>query len=296
MMRRDAEPGLIHPVYRAVRLGRADAAAGGHLSTTAGWNQTERDWNFLLRSGQGFGFETEAAQLIASAVVTFYGKEIAWLSMVLVAPEFRSQGIAAALLRHASSLADAHGGALLLDATPAGRNVYAAAGFRDLFSITRWFAPVTARKSGSDPLAKPIPIQALSRWTTWDEVRFGPPRKSMLTALASARPDLALEYVDREGNAHGYGLGRSGRVATQVGPIVADSTEAARALLRSALDRTQGAVICDVVDGSGTMEAELRDRGFAPERPFTRMARGPVKPWGIATGKSLFVTAGPELG
>jgi GNAT superfamily N-acetyltransferase len=295
-MRRHREPGLKHRIYRAVRLTPADTSAGGELSTAAGWNQTERDWNFLLRTGHGFGFETDEARLVASTVVTSYGKEVAWVSMVLVAPEFRQQGLAAALVGHALSLADRQSRVPLLDATLAGRQVYAAAGFRDLFGITRWMAPANIPRHSADTLARASPMRAISPWTPWDETRFGVPRKPILAELASGRPDLAFQCDDLERDVHGFCLGRSGRVATHLGPVMADTAEVALTLLRTACDRTTGPAVCDVVEGCGAIERELMDRGFAPQRPFIRMARGPIEPWGIATGKSLYMTAGPELG
>ena len=57
---------------------------------------------------------------------------------------------------------------------------------------------------------------------------------------------------------------------------------------------TRPGVSIDVPDRREPLAAWLRARGFAIERAFTRMGRGPRTEPG--TGDGVFAIAGPELG
>jgi hypothetical protein len=89
-------------------------------------------------------------------------------------------------------------------------------------------------------------------------------------------------------------LGRDGRTATHLGPLVAPDPAVARALVGHALERVDGGVTIDVNDTATDLTGWLGASGFERERPFTRMYRGPEPrpaqpPWAVAV-------AGPELG
>ncbi|MFO1297152.1 MAG: GNAT family N-acetyltransferase [Rubrivivax sp.] len=131
------------------------------LSSAAHWNQTEDDWRTMLALGRGWGLrcadpDTARDTLVASTLVLPYGVRrvgvaggegiaaggrFAWISMVLTLPAWRGCGFAQRLLRVA--LDDLAAARLLpvLDATPAGRPVYAKLGFREGWSFTRWRRP-----------------------------------------------------------------------------------------------------------------------------------------------------------
>ena len=88
----------------------------------------------MLATGHGWGITLLDGTLAASTLVLPY-QTFAWISMVLVLPEHRRKGTH--LLRVA--LADLRNRALtpILDATPAGREVYRQEGFRDTWTFKR---------------------------------------------------------------------------------------------------------------------------------------------------------------
>jgi hypothetical protein len=102
------------------------------------------------------------------------------------------------------------------------------------------------------------------------------------------------ERTERGGGACGYVLGRDGRTATHLGPLVAESEGVARALAGHALERITTAVTIDAADAAPGFTDWLAASGFARERPFTRMYRGRSSPFGDP-GLTAAI-AGPELG
>jgi hypothetical protein len=89
-------------------------------------------------------------------------------------------------------------------------------------------------------------------------------------------------------------LGRDGREARQLGPLVARSSDAARALLAGALANVPPPLYLDVVDREPGITAWLASLGLEFQRPFTRMVHGaPVAPGDPAL---VFCPAGAELG
>jgi hypothetical protein len=93
---------------------------------------------------------------------------------------------------------------------------------------------------------------------------------------------------------HGYVLGREGREAFQVGPLVARDEDSAIGLMAQALRAVKPPVYVDVVDHAPRLRGWLEARGFAFQRPFTRMVRGLAAAPGDET--LVYCVAGPELG
>ncbi len=290
---RTTNPELLHPDYRGVHLSKADAPDCLALSTEAGWNQLGSDWLFMLGEGLGFGFETKGSGLVASAILMPYGNRFAWISMVLVSATARRQGLATLLLRHALEVGRQRQEQLLLDATDDGRKVYLQLGFRDLRAITRWVCG--PRVAWDAPLPPEITrLATTDAWADWDEVRFGASRSKLLRDLHAAGSAHSWQSGFANATHAGFCLARPGRVATQLGPLVATDETVAAALLSAALSRAAGAFVVDVVDGRQTIEALLRQRGFVPSRRFTRMIQGS----GPEPGRpaEIFAIAGPEFG
>ena len=84
----------------AVRLlEEADIPAALRLKELARWNQTEKDWRCLLRlEPNGCFCATSAGRIIATTTTISYGRQLAWIGMVLVDPEYRRCGIATRLM------------------------------------------------------------------------------------------------------------------------------------------------------------------------------------------------------
>jgi len=279
------------------------------LSGAAGWNQDADDWTHMLSAGRGWGLSHADGTLVASTVVLPYGPAyglgggFAWVSMVLVLPPCRGRGHASRLLREALGWLSARQLVPVLDATPAGHPVYRREGFVDAWGLARH-----AREGGAPAPRAALPeglrIEPLhdAHWPglrALDAPAFGGDRTALLRALGARAPRLAHVAL-RDGAVAGYVLGRPGRGATQLGPLVAADAATGVALLDAALAAVPGRVLADAPDRQDAMHEALRARGFSVQRPFTRMLHpgdAPTAP-GRAPGdpSTLRLIAGPELG
>lgn len=262
------------------------------LSASAQWNQNEADWRLMLAIGRGWGVELADGTLAASTLVLPYGA-FAWVSMVLVLPAQRRKGHATRLLRIA--LDDLENRALtpILDATPAGRTVYVQEGFHDTWGFRRFELRAPRAAPGDSPGVRPLREADWPALLELDARAFGASRAPLLRALASRLPAAAL-VAERGAALEGFLLGREGREACQLGPLVARSAQAARALLAAGLAAVPAPLYLDIVDREPGLTAWLESLGFAFQRPFTRMVHGaPVAP---GEAGLVFCPAGPELG
>jgi GNAT superfamily N-acetyltransferase len=280
-------------------LAQGDVPAALALSASASWNQNEADWRMMLRLGQGWGIEAIDAegreQLAASVIVLPYGERFAWTSMVLVLPQFRRRGFAQQLLRLALEHLRATGRSAVLDATPAGHAVYVQEGFRDTWGFARYRrevgAPLTSRPDG--PATRALHESDWPAIDAMDTPAFGASRLALLRSLAERLPQAA-RVVERQGRVRGWLLGRDGREAQQLGPLLAEDDTTALCLLHDALAMLSGPVYADLLDRQHRLLPWLQQQGFAFQRPFTRMVHGALGAPGDA--RHIVLAAGPELG
>lgn len=275
---------------RLVDCGEAELADAQALSGAAGWNQTADDWRLFMRHGKTIGYRNAAGQLVATAAALPYGNAKGWVAMVLVTEAWRHQGLATRLLHICIDHLRARGVTPYLDATPAGAPTYRKAGFQSGFALSRWEGMTS---QCGQPL--PAPMRAAVHddlgWIIGLDAAANGIRRDFLLQDFLARND-SCAWVMRDQS--GFVIRRQGRRATQIGPLVANDESAAIALLNSALDLADAAVFLDLPDRWHSLAALLRERGFAVQRSFVRMALGAIAP--PAANDALFVLAGPEFG
>jgi len=245
-----------------IRLLRpADIAAAMRLKEAAGWNQTEQDWaNLLELEPQGcFALEVDGV-LASTTTVTCYGHELAWIGMVLTAPEYRGRGFARRLMEHALEYLAQRGVAWIkLDATDMGRPLYLKLGFEDEAPIERW-ALEAAPRLESPPAAEFLFDPVL------DREAFGADRRVVIQRLRR------WEAVALPGR--GYAMGRPGSKAFYFGPCVCRDKEAARTLLVCLLSRHPGQpVFWDILPRNQAALRLAQEFGFQPRRRLVRMVR-----------------------
>ena len=260
------------------------------LSTEAGWNQTSADWALFPRQGTVFGLRSGRAGIVATGAVLPYGGDFAWISMVLVTRSRRRQRIGTSILEACCAELARRTLVAVLDATPAGERIYRPLGFEGMFNLSRWQGISGPRKKTRAVAIRSMAAPDLAAVTATDAAAFGADRRFLLQSLFDRLPQLAFIAKDNAG----FVLVRPGRVATQIGPLVAANEDVAASLLDAALGCVSGPVFLDLIDGREILTARLRQRGFTVQRPFLRMGLKRGIPFGDTT--RLFVVAGPEFG
>ncbi|MCC7045673.1 MAG: GNAT family N-acetyltransferase [Alphaproteobacteria bacterium] len=280
-------------VERALRA--ADAAALVPLSAEAGWNQVAADWRVMLETGAGFGIAEASGRYVASALTYPVRPGLRWISMVLTAMNSRRRGFGTRLLRRCVDAATADGGSAGLDATELGRPLYATMGFRELYRLSRWHLDGPGAPVDPPPgvTIRPALAGDAGPIAAFDAVRSAMQRQALLAHLLQRMP--AVAHVAESGaGIRGFVLGRGGRFATQIGPIVADDERVALALLRRAADAAGPPFLIDVPDRHAALRGWLEAAGANAPRGFWRMVLGEAG--GLADSSRLFAIAGPELG
>lgn len=258
------------------------------LSAEAGWNQLPDDWSVFLDHGKVFALPGEDGQPVATGATVPYSGGFAWIGMVLVAASHRRQGLGTRILEACLQEVQSKGLVPVLDATPAGEAVYRPLGFEPQFGLSRWQGQGSGGKlrRGVRPLRESdVPVLVTS-----DALAFGAERSFLLNSLFQRAPQLALATEDGTG----FVLARPGRMATQLGPVIARTEGQAGELLGAALDLIDGPAFIDVVDAHTELAFALKERGFSIQRPFLRMAQNRSTPFGDP--QRLFSVVGPEFG
>jgi ribosomal protein S18 acetylase RimI-like enzyme len=253
------------------RLCHSDLDGALRLTRAAGWNQLAADWERLLFLEPEGCFALEC-----------YGKDLAWVGMVLTAPEFRRRGFAESLIVHALEFAESRKIAnLKLDATDSGIELYRKYGFVDECEIERWH-----RNPGP---VEPTEVSGYSPDHAYDQINFGADRTHLLRELAKS----GAASIFREG----YAMGRPGFSAAYFGPCVAKSGAVARRLLRWFLaDHSNDPVFWDLFPANKEAVRIAGEFGFSPVRRLTRMVLSRAGAHRISNSPEVFAIAGFELG
>jgi ribosomal protein S18 acetylase RimI-like enzyme len=279
-------------------LSSSELEDAGALVREANWNQLATDWRVFLDLGRVYAAHTDAGRIVATTATLPFGGRFAWISMVLVAGDYRRRGLATRLMRRAMDDLAAAGLVAVLDATPDGRAVYRALGFQDSWGFHRLV--LRERRAAGDPPSatagvtiRPIADADWPALCAYDAAAFGADRGAVLARLRGRLPAAEL-VAERNGRIAGFLLGRDGRVAVQAGPLIAEDDAVACALLARALDALAAPVFVDLADAKAEVRRWLEARGFSAVRPLTRMLYGRSQRYDDAA--RTFAVVGPEFG
>lgn len=273
------------------RLALADLPDAEALVAEAGWNQVAADWRMFLDFGTAYAVR-EQGRVIATAAWLPY-ERCAWISMVLVTAAQRRRGLATRLLHRCIADVTRAGLVAVLDATPAGAKVYAPLGFRQAWGFARFASERHAIQPAEASAAiEPITDAVWPALCAYDAAAFGNDRRQILGRMRGRLPaDLVAR---RGGHIVGMLLGRDGRTASHLGPLIAEDDDVAKALLAHALSQIGGTVYVDIADAKPGVRAFLEASGFSVQRPFTRMLLGRDRSFDDVA--RTYAVIGPEFG
>ena len=272
-----------------------DIVHGTELSNAEGWNQTENDWRLLIQSPQNICLVAEYNEkIIGTTTAINYSNEIAWIGMVLVAKEYRGQGVSKSLLTNILKRLDRFR-SIKLDATPEGQHVYKKFDFKDEYVITRMaIASMKNLSADDDVLPMPVQFEDADKISALDEFVFGANRAELIKWLIKEYPHKAW-LILRSNEIVAFALGREGKKYHQVGPVFSSSINDAITLIGRALKELAGLhVVVDVPRDKEDLLHWLHSIGFARQRDFVRMYKRENPIPGIISKQ--YLTCGPEFG
>lgn len=228
------------------RLTLRDLTACADLSENRGWPREEHKWGFLLTSGTGYGIDDPDGGLVSACVVTRYGPQerpdLCAIGMVLVAERHARQGVGRRMMRHV--LAELGPVPLTLHATRYGRPLYEELGFKVIGQAEMIRGRFTPDGTAPAVATRPATAEDLSAILRLDEEVVGTDRTPVVTRLP-AFADL-LHVAEEHGRIIGYAAAWPTADTHVVGPLIAQDTRTAKALVASLATRSGRPLRTDV--------------------------------------------------
>jgi GNAT superfamily N-acetyltransferase len=290
-----ADKGMGRIVLR--RMTPDDIPFGMELKSHAGWNQVEADWKMLLEAG-GDSFVACLDGRNAGTVISIpYQDQFTWIGMVLVDPGAKRKGIGKALLNRSIEIARKKG-AIRLDATAEGYELYTRLGFRTEYELVR----MVKKSNGSGTRQHPgrgqhilrIGKDQLGSVFSMDRPIFGADRSGILRSLQERNPEYACCILEK-GSIKAYCLGRSGSQYEHIGPVIAEDFSHAAGLMERLLVQLKAKdLVIDAFADKPDWILLLEGYGFTRQRSLTRMCLGTLPHPGIT--EKQFAITGPETG
>ncbi len=266
------------------------------LSSSEGWNQTEKDWRLLIDNPLNTCIAAVYEnKIIGTATALNHSGKIAWIGMVIVDKAFRGQGIGKLLMTTIIEKLE-NFESVRLDATPAGLPLYRKLGFVDEYMIDRMLNQSVSGNEipESDIMPEIIRESDFTGINKADERVFGTSRNYLLNKILKDYPEKAF-LLEINKLIAGYIMGRNGMKYNYLGPVIATSEEYARILIAAALCKLKGQpVILDIPQDKKNLITWLEALGFEKQRHFTRMFLKSNSPKGFT--KNYFLISGPEYG
>lgn len=240
---------------------------------TEGWEPGLTDAGpFYAADPRGFFGLRKGNRTIATISVVRGADKIAFVGFYIVDPDFRNQGFGRTLWNEVLNCFNSF--TLGLDAVPAQVETYTSAGFVP--------AHVNARFSGqglpaADPSVRMIAADAVpfDELVAFDAAHAFGPRPGFLAAWIKGAGRDAL-VVERDGEIIGFAASRSSSAGHRIGPVFADDTETARALILNLAARAGGRVTVDAPEPNLEGMNMLKELGLQRSSETARMYRGTV--------------------
>jgi GNAT superfamily N-acetyltransferase len=265
------------------RLLPSDVPKNVALSGSVGWQDVESEWRVLHEAAEVRGARREDHLLVQGALGD-YGTCMTLAKMV-VAPDEQRRGWGARLLDDFMAKADARGLPVGLCATDQGRSLYASRQFQVTGTLV---ILVGVPDVGTGEGETVVPLLDAERAVQLDRRFSGCDRSRMLRARWREASDK-FQLSDGES---GFGLASAQGEGTLVGPILAETEQAARQLARALLASATGPVRIDVPSEHVAFRSWLVALGLEEKAERVEMGRGAQRlPWQVAQRFALATQA-----
>jgi len=250
-----------------------DLPQAWQLSQQVRWPHRLEDWQFSLALGHGLAV-CEGERLVGVAIHWDYAT-CATLGLIIVADSHRQRGLGSRLV--ADALAAIRAPAVALHATPDGAGVYARQGFVVSGQLCQHQGTAIAlpallhENPPAGAMLRPVTVDDLDVLSALDQRACGMARRRLLQAVRQHGQGVILE---QNGQAQGFALTRRFGRGVVIGPVVAASADAARALIAHWLNVYAGEFVRIDVPTDAGLADWLADAGLAGIDTCSRMTRG----------------------
>jgi RimJ/RimL family protein N-acetyltransferase len=249
------------------------------LDTALAWARQE-GWNpglddaapFYATDPSGFLMGWIGGEPIGCISVVKYGPDFAFLGLYIVRPEHRGKGYGKAIWD--AGIASAAGRSIGLDGVVAQQENYRKSGFALAHKSARWGgAPYLADKA--DDAIQPVGPHNLGSVLAYDSTAFPAVRKAFLTEWCRTGSGRQAAAWIEGGAVRGYGVIRPAVAGYKIGPLFADSTEIAEALLSHLIARVGAqAIFIDIPEPNAAARSLAQRIGLTPSFETARMYLG----------------------
>ena len=278
------------------------------IKNAENWNQTEKDWLFLMSHSPNSCLVACVDSTVVGTVTGLnYGNQLAWVGMMLVSKEFRGLGVSKMLLNTLiEKLKDCK--SLKLDAVPSGVPIYKKLGFVEEYEICRmttvdmkhintdFYHGDHLRKKKTKAVMTMLPIteSSLVKVSQIDEELYGVNRMDLFKFLLKEQRSSCWE-IREDDFVKGYVFGRKGSKYLQVGPVLAQGEHNVKNLLMQVFKSFVGRpLVVDVLMRKKEIIDWLVSLGFEDQRRFVRMyLNSNNRPGNL---DNQYLISGPELG
>ncbi len=250
----------------------ADITQAHQLSVGVSWPHRPEDWRFVLEVGHGFVACDAIDRALASAMWWPYGPRFATIGMVITSPRLQMQGAGRRLMD--TIFEEAGPRDLRLNATRAGYRLYRSLDFQPIGRIFQHQgrAQAPAGAAPDDFTVRPATTADGDAIAQLDADAYGADRSRVIAALMKLATGTVIE---QDGRIAGFALCRRFGRGHVVGPIVAESDEAAIALLRPHVIAHDGQFLrVDTAQEQGSFGGFLEECGMTVYDTVTTMVRG----------------------
>jgi hypothetical protein len=259
-----------------------------------GWNPGRHDADrFWAADPAGFVCAEDESGIIATGSTVSYGGAFGFMGFFIVSPARRGRGIGRDFWRwrRDTLLARLHPGASIgMDGVFTMQPFYAQGGFvfshRNLRMAGTGQAAAPAAFDGLHDLAD-LPFAAVLQH---DRAHFGFARETFLRRWITPHGGRALGLWDGQ-RLHGQGVIRPCRTGFKIGPLFADTPQAAERLFVALADRAAGRpMFLDVPENNPAASALAARHGLSETFGCARMHHGPTPllPWSNIYGVTSF--------
>lgn len=252
------------------RMAESDLPAAHALSQAVRWPHRLEDWQFVLRLGVGY-VAVEGDAVVGTALCWKQGEKTGTLGVIIVSPDHQGKGIGRKLMNLV--LEELGDRCTQLIATPAGQPLYESLGFKAIGTIHQHqgtmasIAPVALPDGASVRLAEAGDVAGIIELANRGT---GMGRDEILKQLLQIAECAVLE---RDGKLTGFAVMRRFGRGHVIGPLVAQDSESAKALIAHWSDAYAGSFVRLDVTGDSGLGAWLAEAGLAQADTGVTMAR-----------------------